>query len=167
MASISIPCPAATIRPVWCVAYSQAAATLNLLRAFAGGGYANLRQVHQWTLDFMGRTPWTEKFAQMADRIGEALDFMEACGIDPGTVPQLQGTSFYTSHEALFVCLTNRRMTRRDSLTGDLVRDQPRTCCGSAIAPAFPPALPISNSRARDRQSARHEVRAEPRTGRH
>ena len=59
-------------------AYSQAAATLNLLRAFAGGGYANLRQVHQWTLDFMGRTPWADKFAETADRIGEALDFMEA-----------------------------------------------------------------------------------------
>ena len=69
-------------------AYSQAASTLNLLRAFAGGGYANLRQVHQWTLDFMGRTPWTDKFAETADRIGEALDFMEACGIDPATVPQ-------------------------------------------------------------------------------
>ncbi len=84
-------------------AYSQAAATLNLLRAFAGGGYANLRQVHQWTLDFMGRSPWADKFAETADRIGEALDFMEACGIDPATVPQLQGTSFYTSHEALLL----------------------------------------------------------------
>jgi 3-deoxy-7-phosphoheptulonate synthase len=99
-------------------AYSQAAATLNLLRAFAGGGYANLRQVHQWTLDFMGRTPWTEKFAEMADRIGEALDFMEACGVDPGTVPQLKGTSFYTSHEALLLPY-EQAMTRQDSLTGD------------------------------------------------
>lgn len=99
-------------------AYSQAAATLNLLRAFAGGGYANLRQVHQWTLDFMGRTPWTEKFSEMADRIGEALDFMEACGVDPGTVPQLKGTSFYTSHEALLLPY-EQAMTRRDSLTGD------------------------------------------------
>jgi 3-deoxy-7-phosphoheptulonate synthase len=99
-------------------AYSQAAATLNLLRAFAGGGYANLRQVHQWTLDFMGRTPWTEKFSKMADRIGEALDFMEACGVDPGTVPQLKGTSFYTSHEALLLPY-EQAMTRKDSLTGD------------------------------------------------
>ena len=64
-------------------AYSQAAATLNLLRAFASGGYANLRQVHQWTLDFMGRSPWADKFSDVADRIGEALDFMDACGIDP------------------------------------------------------------------------------------
>ena len=99
-------------------AYNQSAATLNLLRAFAGGGYANLRQVHQWTLDFMGRTPWTEKFSEMADRIGEALDFMEACGIDPGTVPQLKGTSFYTSHESLLLPY-EQAMTRQDSLTGD------------------------------------------------
>lgn len=99
-------------------AYSQAAATLNLLRAFAGGGYANLRQVHQWTLDFMGRSPWAEKFAETADRIGEALDFMEACGVDPATVPQLQGTSFYTSHEALLLPY-EQAMTRQDSLTGE------------------------------------------------
>ena len=99
-------------------AYFQASATLNLLRAFAGGGYANLRQVHQWTLDFMGRSPWADKFAQTADRIGEALDFMEACGIDPATVPQLQGTSFFTSHEALLLPY-EQAMTRRDSLTGD------------------------------------------------
>lgn len=99
-------------------AYSQAAATLNLLRAFAGGGYANLRQVHQWTLDFMGRSPWADKFAALSDRISEALDFMEACGIDPATVPQLQGTSFYTSHEALLLPY-EQALTRRDSLTGD------------------------------------------------
>ncbi|QSB44196.1 3-deoxy-7-phosphoheptulonate synthase class II [Tsuneonella flava] len=99
-------------------AYSQAAATLNLLRAFAGGGYANLRQVHQWTLDFMGRSPWADKFSQTADRIGEALDFMEACGIDPETVPQLQGTSFFTSHEALLLPY-EQALTRRDSLTGE------------------------------------------------
>ena len=98
-------------------AYSQAAATLNLLRAFAGGGYANLRQVHQWTLDFMGRSPWAAKFEETADRIGEALDFMEACGVDPATVPQLQGTSFYTSHEALLLPY-EQALTRQDSLTG-------------------------------------------------
>src|SRR4029453_9176718 len=79
-------------------AYSQAAATLNLLRAFASGGYANLRQVHQWTLEFMGRSPWADRFTDVANRIGEALDFMEACGVDPESVPQLQSTSFYTSH---------------------------------------------------------------------
>jgi 3-deoxy-7-phosphoheptulonate synthase len=99
-------------------AYSQSAATLNLLRAFATGGYANLRQVHQWTLDFMGRSPWAARFEEISTRIGEALDFMEACGIDPRTVPQLQGTSFYTSHEALHLRY-EQAMTRQDSLTGD------------------------------------------------
>lgn len=99
-------------------AYSQAAATLNLLRAFATGGYANLRQVHQWTLDFMGRSPWADRFSDIADRIGEALDFMAACGIDPANVPQLRGTSFYTSHEALLLQY-EQALTRQDSLTGD------------------------------------------------
>jgi 3-deoxy-7-phosphoheptulonate synthase len=99
-------------------AYSQAAATLNLLRAFAGGGYANLRQVHRWTLDFMGRSPWADKFRDVADRIGEALDFMQACGIDAETLPQLQRTSFYTSHEALLLPY-EQALTRRDSLTGE------------------------------------------------
>jgi len=99
-------------------AYTQSAATLNLLRAFASGGYANLRQVHKWTLDHIARNPWGDKFAEMADRIGEALDFMAACGVNPGTVPQLQGTNFYTSHEALLLQY-EQALTRQDSLTGD------------------------------------------------
>ena len=99
-------------------AYTQSAATLNLLRAFSNGGYANLRQVHRWTLDHIDRSPWGEKFADTADRIGEALDFMAACGIDPATVPQLKGTSFYTSHEALLLQY-EQALTRQDSLTGD------------------------------------------------
>ncbi|MBD59057.1 MAG: 3-deoxy-7-phosphoheptulonate synthase class II [Citromicrobium sp.] len=98
-------------------AYYQASSTLNLLRAYAGGGYANLRQVHDWTLDFMTRSPWSEKFLSMADRITEALDFMEACGIDPSDMPQLQGTNFYTSHEALLLPY-EQAMTRRDPNTG-------------------------------------------------
>jgi len=99
-------------------AYSQSAATLNLIRAFAHGGYANLRQVHKWTLDHIGRSPWAKKFSDTADRISEALDFMAACGINPETVPQLQGTNFYTSHEALLLPY-EQALTRRDSLTGD------------------------------------------------
>ncbi|WP_294189251.1 3-deoxy-7-phosphoheptulonate synthase class II, partial [uncultured Sphingomonas sp.] len=99
-------------------AYAQSAATLNLLRAFAQGGYANLHQVHRWTHDFMGRSPWAKKYAETADRIGEALDFMEACGISPDTVPQLSQTTFYTSHEALLLPF-EQAMTRQDSLTGD------------------------------------------------
>lgn len=99
-------------------AFGQSAATLNLLRAFATGGYANLSQVHQWTMDHINRSPWGEKFSQMADRIGEALEFMAACGVDPSTVPQLQGTNFYTSHEALLLQY-EQALTRRDSLTGE------------------------------------------------
>jgi 3-deoxy-7-phosphoheptulonate synthase len=98
-------------------AYSQSASTLNLLRAFAQGGYANLHQVNAWTHDFMGRSPWAKKFKDVADRIGEALDFMEACGINPDTVPQLKGTDFYTSHEALLLPY-EQALTRQDSLTG-------------------------------------------------
>ena len=99
-------------------AYSQSAATLNLLRAFAQGGYANLQQVHAWTLDFMGRSAWASQYQQLADRIGEALAFMAACGVNPETVPQLRATSFYTSHEALLLQY-EQALTRQDSLTGD------------------------------------------------
>ncbi|WBO21514.1 class II 3-deoxy-7-phosphoheptulonate synthase [Sphingomonas abietis] len=98
--------------------YNQSASTLNLLRAFAQGGYANLVQVHRWTLDFMGRSPWAERYQALADRISDALDFMAACGIDPETQPQLQGTHFYTSHEGLLLPY-EQAMTRQDSLTGD------------------------------------------------
>jgi 3-deoxy-7-phosphoheptulonate synthase len=108
-----VPDPQRMIR-----AYSQSAATLNLLRAFAQGGYANLHQVHRWTHDFMGRSPWSKKYAETADRIGEALEFMKACGIDPETVPQLAQTHFYTSHEALLLQY-EQAMARQDSLTGD------------------------------------------------
>ncbi len=107
-----IPDPERMIR-----AYSQAAATLNLLRAFANGGYANLKQVHAWTHDFMGRSPWTKKFKDVADRISESLEFMEACGVTPETVPQIKGTSFFTSHEALLLPY-EQALTRQDSLTG-------------------------------------------------
>ncbi|HEX8389135.1 MAG TPA: 3-deoxy-7-phosphoheptulonate synthase class II, partial [Sphingomonas sp.] len=99
-------------------AYAQSAATLNLLRAFAQGGYANLHQVHRWTHDFLGSSPWAKKYRETADRIGEALEFMRACGIDPEIVPQLAQTQFYTSHEALLLPF-EQAMTRRDSLTGD------------------------------------------------
>lgn len=98
-------------------AYMQAAATLNLLRAFAQGGYANLAQVHKWTLDFVGSSAVTRRYRELADRIGESLSFMEACGINPETAPQLRGTEFYTSHEALLLGY-EQAMTRQDSLTG-------------------------------------------------
>ncbi len=99
-------------------AYSQAAATLNLLRAFSTGGYASLHKVHSWTLDFMNRSPWAKQYQDMADKIGEALDFMKACGIDSDSAPQLERTQFYTSHEALLLRY-EQALTRQDSLTGD------------------------------------------------
>jgi 3-deoxy-7-phosphoheptulonate synthase len=100
--------------------YMQSAATMNLLRAFATGGYATLTRVHQWNLDFVGRSPWAEKYQDVADRIGESLAFMEACGINAQTVPQLQGTDFFTSHEALLLGY-EEALTRQDSLTGQWV----------------------------------------------
>jgi 3-deoxy-7-phosphoheptulonate synthase len=99
-------------------AYMQAASTLNLLRAFTQGGYANLHQVHRWNLDFVGSSPWAQRYRELADRIGESLAFMEACGISPETAPQLARTDFYTSHEALHLGY-EQAMTRQDSLTGE------------------------------------------------
>jgi 3-deoxy-7-phosphoheptulonate synthase len=99
-------------------AYGQAAATLNLLRAFATGGYADLHNVHRWTLDFIAGSPSSERYRALASRISESLAFMEACGVTPELVPQLRTTDFYTSHEALFLGF-EQAMTRVDSTTGD------------------------------------------------
>ncbi|MCF6292425.1 MAG: 3-deoxy-7-phosphoheptulonate synthase class II [Robiginitomaculum sp.] len=99
-------------------AYGQSAATLNLLRAFAAGGYAHLGNVHQWTLGFVKRSPAGARYRQIADKISEAMEFMEACGITPETAPQLAGTPFYTSHEALLLGY-EEALTRIDSTSGD------------------------------------------------
>jgi len=98
--------------------YNQSASTLNLLRAFAEGGYADLHRVHQWTLGFVNGSSQAERFQEMADRIQEALGFMEACGMTGDTVPQLRKTAFYTSHEALLLPY-EQALTRIDSTTGD------------------------------------------------
>jgi len=97
--------------------YGQAAATLNLLRALAQGGYADLRQVHRWNQGFVARSPQGARYREMADRIGDALDFMEACGITSASAPQLSTTEFYTSHEALLLGY-EEALTRVDSTTG-------------------------------------------------
>ena len=97
--------------------YSQAAATLNLLRAFSHGGYADLHRVHGWTLGFVERSPAGEKFRALADRIDEALKFMEACGIKADN-PQVKEADFFTSHEALLLPY-EQALTRVDSTTGD------------------------------------------------
>src|SRR5579864_3510393 len=84
-------------------AYRQSAATLNLLRAFAQGGYANLGSVHQWMLGFVKDSPQSRRYVQLADQISEALGFMQACGLDLESHPELRATDFYTSHEALLL----------------------------------------------------------------
>ena len=99
-------------------AYRQSAATLNLLRAFASGGYANLAHVHQWMLGFVKDSPQSSKYEALAARITETLDFMRACGIDPELHPEMRVTDFYTSHEALLLGF-EQAMTRIDSTSGD------------------------------------------------
>ncbi|MDH4871196.1 3-deoxy-7-phosphoheptulonate synthase class II [Pseudomonas sp. BN515] len=96
-------------------AYHQSTASLNLLRAFAQGGFADVHQVHQWNLDFIANSALTEKYSQLADRIDEALAFMRACGLD--SAPQLREASFFTAHEALLLNY-EQAFVRRDSLTG-------------------------------------------------
>jgi 3-deoxy-7-phosphoheptulonate synthase len=99
-------------------AYRQSAATLNLIRAFATGGYANLENAHRWMLGFVKDSPQAGRYEELANRITEALDFMRACGIDPESHPEMRTTDFYTSHEALLLGF-EQAMTRVDSTTGD------------------------------------------------
>lgn len=97
--------------------YNQSASTMNLLRAFAQGGFADLHQVHQWNLDFLNASPVGDRFHGVAGKIDDALQFMEACGVGSG-LAQLKETEFYTSHEALLLPY-EQALTRQDSLTGD------------------------------------------------
>ena len=113
-------------------AYHQSAATLNLIRAFSRGGYADLNRLHQWTLDFVEKTGQGERYGQLASDISRALEFMKACGVTSESAPQLRHTAFYTSHEALLLwyeeALTRRDSTKADKKTGyggDLV------CCSA------------------------------------
>jgi 3-deoxy-7-phosphoheptulonate synthase len=100
------------------MAYRQSAATLNLLRAFATGGYANLEHAHRWMLGFVKDSPQSHRYQELADRITETLEFMRACGVDPESHPEMRTTDFYTSHEALLLGY-EQAMTRIDSTTGD------------------------------------------------
>ena len=100
------------------MAYRQSAATLNLLRAFAQGGYANLEHVHEWTLGFVKDSPASERYQRLADRLGETLRFMKAIGFSAESHPRLRETEFFTSHEALLLGY-EEALTRTDSTTGD------------------------------------------------
>lgn len=98
-------------------AYNQATATLNLLRAFSQGGFADLRRVHIWNLNFVTNSPLGEKYQHLADQIDQTVRFMEACGITSDNTPQLRETTLYTSHEALLLGY-EEALTRQDSLSG-------------------------------------------------
>ncbi len=97
-------------------AYNQSAATLNLLRAFAQGGFADLNEVHKWNMKFVKNNAFGKKYEQLAQRITEALNFMESCGINTKNTQQLKETEFYTSHEALLLNY-EEQLVRKDSLT--------------------------------------------------
>ena len=107
------PDPARMIR-----AYNQSASTLNLIRAFAQGGFADLHRVHQWNMGFVADSELGTRYRDLADRLNETLEFMAACGLNSETTPQIRETEFFTSHEALLLPY-EQAMTRVDSLTGD------------------------------------------------
>ncbi|MES0402260.1 MAG: class II 3-deoxy-7-phosphoheptulonate synthase [Hyphomicrobium sp.] len=98
-------------------AYRQSAATMNLLRAFSGGGYAGLENVMRWLLDFEQKSPFGKKYKAMAEEIQTALRFMHSCGVTEETVPTLGRTTFYTSHESLLLGY-EQALVRRDEAGG-------------------------------------------------
>ena len=100
-------------------AYSQAASTLNLLRAFADGGYADLRHVQSWNMGFVKSGPQGERYRYLAEQIQESLNFMEALGISSQNTPQLRRVKYFTSHEALLLPY-EEALTRVDSTSGDV-----------------------------------------------
>ncbi len=97
--------------------YNQSAATLNLLRAFAQGGYADLHKVHQWNLGFVSDSAEGHRYQDLADQLDQTLAFMAACGLTSETTPQIRETEFYTSHEGLLLNY-EQAMTRVDSTSG-------------------------------------------------
>jgi 3-deoxy-7-phosphoheptulonate synthase len=99
-------------------AYHQSAATLNLIRAFTKGGFADLNQIHVWNQEFVAQSKQGQRYEQIARHIDRALRFMAACGVDLGTDSSIHEVDFYTSHEALLLGY-EEALTRQDSLTGD------------------------------------------------
>lgn len=97
-------------------AYHQSAATLNLLRAFAQGGLADLHQVHRWNMSFVEASPARDRYLEMSERIEDALGFMEVCGITSQTAPSIRETQIFTSHEALLLNY-EEALSRIDSFT--------------------------------------------------
>lgn len=99
-------------------AYGQSSATLNLLRAFAGGGYADLYNIHRWTLGFVNDSPQGARYRELSEKISEALTFMAAIGVTPETHPEMHRVEFFTSHEGLLLGF-EEAMTRVDSTSGE------------------------------------------------
>ena len=99
-------------------AYNQSAATLNLLRAFASGGYADLRNIHKWTLGFVDDSPQAARYRELSEKISSSLDFMAALGITAESHPVMHQVEVFTAHEALLLGF-EEAMTRVDSTTGD------------------------------------------------
>ncbi len=100
------------------LAYFQSASKLNLLRAFASGGYADLHEVHRWNLGFVERSPLADRYRDIAHRIDETLSFMAACGMTSQTTRDMRETDFYVAHEALLLPYEHA-LTRVDSTTGE------------------------------------------------
>jgi len=98
-------------------AYHQSASTLNLLRAFAQGGFADLHQVHRWNMSFVEASPSKQRYLKLSERIEDALAFMEVCGVTSQTTPSIRETQLYTSHEALLLNY-EQALSRIDSFTG-------------------------------------------------
>ena len=98
-------------------AYHQSASTMNLLRAFAQGGFADLHQVHRWNMSFVESSPSKQRYLKLSERIEDALAFMEVCGINSETTPTIRETQLYTSHEALLLNY-EEALSRIDSFTG-------------------------------------------------
>ncbi len=99
-------------------AYHHSASTLNLLRAFAQGGLADLHQVNRWNMSFVASNPNRERYQHLADRIKETLEFMEVIGLTSETTPSIKETQLFTSHEALLLNY-EQALTRRDHLSGN------------------------------------------------
>ncbi|BEV10863.1 3-deoxy-7-phosphoheptulonate synthase class II [Asticcacaulis sp. DW145] len=99
-------------------AYHQSSSTLNLLRAFANGGYADLYNIHKWTLGFVSGSPQGERYRELAEKISETLNFMSAIGITSDKAQEIRQVDFFTSHEALLLNY-EQALTRVDSTSGD------------------------------------------------
>ena len=127
-------------------AYGQSASTLNLLRAFAGGGYADLHNIHRWTLGFVDGSPQGARYRELADKISESLAFMDAIGVTPESHPDLHAGRVLHQPRGPAARLRGgadpRRFHRRATGT-----TSPPTCCGSASAPASSTARTSSSCR--------------------